>query len=171
MTRSQNAFALVESLIALGIIGIVVVCLYSSFVKVNDFADRNRLNSLASDYVQARVDKALSVRPYTPINGADPFITSGSNTTPSALMLCGTNTVVLGTPVNESVNILINSDALATSGSIQAIVTGTLTTVIQDINPFTSGTVKLRMININLNYQYRGLPYNVQMSCLRAPDV
>lgn len=174
---SQSAFSLVETLIALGLVGITVTVLYTSFVKVNDFADANRLHTCAFEIVQARVDRALSVRPFTPQNGSDPFITSGSNSLTSDLMLCGTNTVSLGTPCNETVNILINSDALATSGTVQAVVSGTLTTLIQNASIVTggtaaaSGTVQLRSVNINLNYLYRGRPYNVQMTCLRAPDV
>ena len=173
----HSAFSLVETLMALGLTSIAVTVLYASFVKVNDFANVNRIHTCAFEIVQARVDRALSVRPFTPQNGADPFITSGTNPLTSDLMLCGSNTVVLGTPCKETVNILINSDALATSGTIQAVVSGTLTTLIQNASivtgsaPAASGTVQLRSVNINLDYQYRGRPYNVQMTCLRAPDV
>ena len=164
-------------MIALGLVGIAITTLYASFVKVNDFADANRLNTCAFEIVQARVDRALAVRPFTPVNGADPFITSGTNPITSDLMLCGTNSVTLGVPCKETVNILINSDTLATSGTVQTVVSGTLTTLIQNASittggtTSTSGTVQLRSININLDYQYRGRPYNVQMTCLRAPDV
>ena len=171
------AFSLVETLIALGLIGIAVTALYTSFVKVNDFAESNRLSTCAFEIVQARVDKALSVRPFTPVNGADPFLSTSGNPLASSLMLCGSNTVTLGVPCKETVNILINSDALATSGSIQAVVTGTLTTLVNNASivtggtTSTSGSVQLRSINIRMDYQYRGRPYNVQMTCLRAPDV
>ena len=171
------AFSLVETLIALGLVGIAVAALYASFLKVNDLADANRINTCAFEIVQARVDKALAIRPFTPVNGSDPLITSGSNPLTSDLMLCGSNSVSLGTPCKEVINILINSDALATSGSIQAVVTGTLTTTVNNASILTggtassSGTVQLRSINIRMDYQYRGRPYNVQMTCLRAPDV
>ena len=177
MQMQPFAFSLVETMIALGLVGITVTALYTSFVKVNDFADANRLQTCAFEIVQARVDKALAVRPFTPVNGSDPFVSSGMNPLPSSLMLCGSNTVALGTPCQETVNILINSDALATSGSIQAVVTGTLTTLVNNASIVTggttsaSGTVQLRSVNIRLDYQYRGRPYNVQMTCLRAPDV
>jgi len=176
MHKRSFAFSLVETMIALGLVGITVTTLYTSFVKVNDFADANRINTCAFEIVQARVDKALAVRPFTPVNGSDPFVSSGTNPLPSSLMLCGTNTVTLGTPCKETVNILINSDALATSGSIQAVVTGTLTTLVNNATILTggttssSGTVQLRSINIRMDYQYRGRPYNVQMTCLRAPE-
>jgi len=152
-----------------------MVALYGSIAKINEFAAANRLTTCANEIVQARVDKALSVRPFTPVNGSDPFITSGTNPILSSLMLCGTNTVTLGVPYVETVNILIDSDALATNGTIKAVVTGTLTTLIQNASiatgaPLTTGLVQLRSVNFKLNYQYRNKSYNVQMTCLRAPD-
>ena len=147
---------------------------------MNRFAYVNRLNTCAFDILQARADKVFCVRPFTPVNGSDPFITSGTNPLPQSVMLCGSNTVTLGTPCVETINIILDSDVLAASGStgtIQAVVTGTLTTLVQNASILTggtassSGTVQLRSVNMNLNYKYRGQPYNVQMTCLRAPDV
>ena len=151
--------------------------LFGSIAKINEYARANRLNTCAFEILQARADKAFSVRPFTPINGSDPFITSGSNPLAANLMLCGTNTVALGTPCKETVNILIDSDNLYTNGTVLAVVTGTLTTVVQNASIVTggtasaSGTVQLRSVNMNLNYQCKGKAYNVQMTFLRAPDV
>ena len=177
LKRAVAGFTLVETLIALGVTGAAVTVLYAAFTKMNDFAQASRINSCAAAIVQARLDKALAIRPFVPITGADPLVNSGSNTTPSDFMLCGTNTVLLGTPCTETVNILIDSDALSTSGTVQVIMTGTLSTLVDNASIQTggttasSGTVQLRRVNLNLNYQFRGRNYNVQMTCLRAPDV
>lgn len=174
---SRSGFTLVETLIAMGFLGLGIVGIYTALARLNDMANSSRIYSSAFQIVQARADRALSVRPFTPLNGADPFITSGTNPIASSLMLCGTSTVVLGVPCVETVNILIDPDALRVSGVISPVVTGTLTTIIQNASlttgapPSISGTVQLRSINFNLNYTYRGRPFNIQMSCLRSPDV
>ena len=175
--RACQAFTLTEILIALGLTTLAAVVFLSGVVQINKFAYANRLNTCAFDILQARADKVFCVRPFTPVNGSDPFITSGTNPLPQSVMLCGSNTVTLGTPCVETINIILDSDALVASGTIQAVVTGTLTTLVQNASILTggsassSGTVQLRSVNMNLNYQYRGQSYNVQMTCLRAPDV
>jgi len=181
----ESAFSLVEVLVALGFIGLTVGGIYGGLLKVNEYADTNRLNSCATAIVQAQLDRAFSVRPFYPLPqptiAGDPFdnvrntpTVSGTTGVPAALMITGT----LGVPKITPVNIFMNSDALASgsNAAAAAVVTGTLTTLVNDANIFTggttaiSGTAMLRSINVKLTYRYHGRPCLIQMTGLRAPD-
>jgi len=177
--RTESAFTLVETMVAIGVLGLALEGIYMGMMKINEYAEANRLNSCATQIVLSEIDNALSVRPFYPTTagGADPFDdtrnTSSTDKVPSSLMI----THALGTPVVTKPTIFSDPDVLAgITVTNPMVVTGTLSVVATEASittggtAATTGTSQLRNINVSLVYQYRGQSHTVQMSCLRAPD-
>ena len=181
----SSGFSLIETLIAIAILSLAVGGIYCGLLKVNDYAETRRLSSCATAIVWAQIDQALAVRPFYPAPqltvAGDPFDDTRNNPTSSGTAGIPTKFMVthtLGAVTTKTVGLFMNSDALASGSSTAAaaVVSGTLTTIVNEANittgaaATTTGTSALRRINVNLTYLYRGRSYNIQMSALRAPD-
>ncbi|XHR29378.1 MAG: type II secretion system protein [Chthoniobacteraceae bacterium] len=186
-------FTLIEVMVTVGVIGLFVGAAYLGLLKLNSYATSNRLYTCASQMVQEVIDQALSVRPFYPATSgtsADPFDqkrnSNGVGGLPTGLMLSDT----LGTAKVTKIPVYLDAGVLSTGTtaslkttsdvlSSATVVQGTLTVLTNEASittggatasPSLSGTSYLRRVSVSLSYQFCGQTFNIQRTCLRAPD-
>jgi prepilin-type N-terminal cleavage/methylation domain-containing protein len=151
--RVRSAFTLAEIVIALGVLGVMSSGAYLGFNSINAYAVSSRLYSEAQAIAQNQIDLILSKGPFN--------ITSVPNKVPAILTL-GTTT---------QPNVFVYTDPV----SGQVIVTGTMTTKIEDpgltqtyMNKTTS--LSMRKATVTVSYKFRNTDYAVVMHTLRTAD-
>ncbi len=116
---------------------------------INKYASSTRVQAAAQSIVQDQIDQVLSRGPYVPQN-VPPDI-------PTIL--------VAGTTVSNNLPIFIDPDTGA------ALVTGTLTTKVQDTGAkYISTPLYVLQVSVTLNYTFRGKAFTLAVDTLRAPD-
>jgi prepilin-type N-terminal cleavage/methylation domain-containing protein len=151
--QARSAFTLVEVVIALGVLGVMSGGAYIGFNTINAYAVSSRLYSEAQAVAQNQIDLILSKGPFN--------ITSTPNKVPAIL--------TLGTATQP--NVFVYNDPV----SGQVIVTGTMTTKIEDpglTQTYMSKTTSLSMrkATVTVSYQFRNKNYAVVMHTLRTAD-
>jgi len=154
-SHTAAAFTLVESIVAISLVGLGIATSVGALTKINAFASMGRNSTGAYTAVMNQIDKIHSYKPFNPLhrdeNGvADPEI-------PPEL--------ALGTRVEP--NIPIYKDP--TSG---VVVSGTRTTQVVDATPPNYKGSKLVMYRATVTVAYTYLTRNVafSMSTVRTCD-
>lgn len=146
---AERAFTLTEILITSGIIIIVGATATFALTLINKYAISARVQASAQSIVMNQIDQILTRGPYVP-----------SNTPPDVPAILKT-----GTTVTNNVSVFTDPE----SGSV--VVTGTLTTDIQDSGASSNGTpLNVLKAAVTLNYTFAGKGLTVVMNTLRAPD-
>jgi type II secretory pathway pseudopilin PulG len=146
---AERAFTLTEILITSGIIIIVGATATFALTLINKYAISARVQASAQSIVMNQIDQILTRGPYVP-----------TNTPPDVPAILKT-----GTTVTNNVPVFTDPE----SGSV--VVTGTLTTDIQDSGASSNGTpLNVLKAAVTLNYTFAGKGLTVVMNTLRAPD-
>jgi Tfp pilus assembly protein PilV len=158
LTPSTSAVTLVESIVAVALIGIGVASSIGALTKANSFASMGRNSTGAYTAVMNTIDRIQSYKPFSPLhrdeNGtADPQI-------PLELQLTGS------TPRTEW-HVPIYKDP--TSG---VVVEGTRTTEVKDVSPLAyKGTTPIvYRATVTVSYQYLNRTVSFSMTTLRTSD-
>lgn len=146
-SRQDEAFTLVEVLVATILIGLVAASVIWGLNMLHQRATVNRLFTQAQTICQNRIDQILTVGPYNPAGGEE---------TPDDLKTTQTpKTVAVSTAPGNPVS-------------------GTMTTTITDTTlkyPDATGTLlNIKQARVVVAYNFRGKNYSVEMNTMRAPD-
>lgn len=147
--RRDEAFTLVEVLVATILIGLVAGSVVWGLNMLHQRATVNRLYTQAQTICQNRIDQILTAGPYNP-SSTPAAVPAELQTTQTPL------TVAISTAPGNPVS-------------------GTMYTYITDTTlkyPDTSGgdLLNIKQARIRVEYNFRGRPYFVEMNTLRAPD-
>ena len=148
--RREEAFTLVEVLVATVLIGLVAASVIWGLNVLHQRATVNRLLTQAQTICQNRIDTILTVGPYNP------------SSTPAAIP---DDLKTIPFPATKTVDV---------STAPGNPVSGTLYTYITDTTlKYPAGTgdlLNIKQARIRVEYNFRGKPYFVEMNTLRAPD-
>lgn len=144
VSRPRNCFAftMLETVVAIALIGVGASTTIAALTKFNSFASESRNVTGAYAAALNQIDAIQSVTPFSP-PGQVPAV------------------LALGTHAPENVGIY------ADAGS-QTIVWGTQTTTIADVS---GGGVTIYRATVTINYTYLGRNYSFSMQTLRASDL
>ena len=138
-----------EILITSGIIIVVGATAMLALTMINKYAASARIQAAAASIVQYQIDQILTRGPYVPTN-VPPDI-------PAIL--------TTGTTVTNNIPVFTDPE----NGNI--LVTGTLSTAIQDSGAANKGTpLYVLKAAVSLRYVFAGKTFTVAMDTLRAPD-
>ena len=147
--RKEAGFTLVEILTTSGVLIVVGATAMYALTFINRYASSTRVQAAAQSIVQNQIDQVLSRGPYVP-----------QNTPPDIPTV-----LVAGTTVSNNLPVFIDPDTGA------ALVTGTLTTTVQDTGAkYTNTPLYVLQVSVTLNYTFRGKAFTVVMDTLRGPD-
>jgi prepilin-type N-terminal cleavage/methylation domain-containing protein len=146
---ADRAFTLTEVLIASAILMVVGATAIYALTTANKQAVSTRVRAAAQSVVQNQIDQILTRGPYLPAK-SPPEIPA----------------VLQKTATIEDVPVFVDPE----SGRI--VVSGTLTTAVEDSGASASGGTPLHVLKaaVTLNYKLAGKPHAVVMNTLRAPD-
>jgi prepilin-type N-terminal cleavage/methylation domain-containing protein len=139
--RGRSAFTMIETVVAIALIGIGFSTTIAALTKFNSFASESR---------NATGAYAAALNQIDAIQSATPFYPPGQ--VPSVL--------TVGIQPSEDVKIYEDADN-------NTIVSGTRTTSIADAS---AGGVTIYRATVTVNYTYLGRTYSFSMQTLRASD-
>ena len=147
-SRREEAFTLVEVLVATILIGLVAASVIWGLNMLHQRATVNRLFTQAQTICQNRIDHLLTVGPYNP------------SSTPAA--------------IPDDLKTVQDPKTVAVSTAPGNPVSGTMTTTITDTTlkyPDATGTLlNIKQARVVVAYNFRGKGYSVEMNTMRAPD-
>ena len=147
--RRSRGFTLPEVVIAGAILALFVAGSVATMVQINRWANAARMRTLALALAQQKADEILTT-PWQ-VRGTRPAVLTAGTATESSLTLNND-------PLNNAVGL---STAFT---NLDTPVPATRTTVITDVPP------RLLRAAISVNFTYRGRPYTVNFTTLRATD-
>ena len=155
--RAVAGFTIVESAVALTVLGLGVAATVGALTKFNAIASMARNATGAYTTVMNQIDLIQSDSPFNP----QKTNTDGTAQIPPELQL-GTHT---------QTNVPVYQDP--TTG---VIVSGTMTTTVTDISSvYSSGSSSFSLIQykavVTVNYKYLNRDYSFSMSTIRASDI
>ena len=160
---ARAAFAFVEALVAVSLIGIGVATSLTALLKVNSIACMGRNATGAQTFAQNEIDKFLSYSPFNPqktnLSDGTAQVPKDPNNSPPAYDL------TLGTHIYNNVPIYKDPD----NG---VVVTGTITTVISDVSQSYNGvTIPMYQALVTVSYNYLNRSYTSTASTVRVSDI
>ncbi len=162
-----RGLTLVETMVALGVLGIGLATTIPALTRTNVFAASARNRTGAETLAQNEIDKFLSYSPFNPqktnISDGSIQVPKDPNATPP------TYDLTIGTHTYTNVPIYRDSQN-------NIIVSGTLTTVITDVSPTYNGgaspvTIPLYRAQVTVTYTYLSRNYTLTSSTLRVSDI
>lgn len=148
-SRRTRGFTLPEVVIAGAILALFVAGSVATMVQINRWASAARLRTLALALAQQKADEILTT-PWL-VRGTRPAILNAGTSTESSLTLN-----------NDNLN---NAVGLSTAfTNLDTPVPATRTTVITEVPP------RLLRAAVSVSFTYRGRPYSVNFTTLRATD-
>lgn len=139
--RGRLAFTMVETVIAIALIGIGVSTTIAALTKFNAFASESRNATGAYAACINQIDAIQSATPFKPPTLVPTVLT-------------------LGTQAPEDVNIYQDANS-------NRVVAGTRTTTVADVS---TGGVTIYRATVTVNYTYLGRSYSFSMQTLRSSD-
>lgn len=155
--RNAAAFTIVESAVALTVLGLGVAATVGALTKFNSIASMARNATGAYTTVMNQIDLIQSDSPFNP----QKTNTDGTAQIPPELQI-GTHT---------QTNVPVYQDP-----STGVIVAGTMTTTVTDISStYTNGSSSFQLIMykavVTVNYKYLNRDYSFSMSTVRTSDI
>ncbi len=166
-------FTLVEAVFAVTLIGIGVAGTLTALTKANSIASMSRNSTGAQTVAQNEIDRFLAYQPFNPqkmnatadcdgvtrIQVPKDYNSICAGKAPTYDLTVGTHVV---TPV-----------AIYKEPATGVIVSGTMTTVIQDVSQTysTGAIIPVYRATITIDYTYLNRSYKTTMSTLRASDI
>ena len=146
MSRAPKGFLLLETMIAIALIGLIASGALFALTMVNRHAVIGRLYTGAANELQEQVDNVLYDGPFKPRAAKiPPVLTVGTST--------------------KTVPIYVDPTAAVPS------VQGTMTTVVENLGLSQNGQdLNVFKASITLTYAYRGKTYTQTTDVLRSPD-
>lgn len=154
--RTRDGFTMLETIIAIGLIGVGVASSIGALTKVNSIASMSRNATGASTVVMNEIDAILSNGPFNPQKTNK----DGTKQIPPELQL-----TPAGQPRTKTVAIYKEP----TSG---VIVGGTMSTTVSDASATYNGrSLIMYRATVTVKYTYLNRNYSFSMSTLRASDL
>ena len=151
---AAGGFTLVETLVAISVIGIGVVSTLGALTKFNSIADMSRNGTGVCAAVMNQIDLIQSDGPFNPQKTND----DGTAQIPPELAL-GTQTKAV---------VVYQYKDVANNNVV--IVPGTMTTTVTDLNPGTTTTYMYKAV-VTVTYTYLNRSYSFSMSTIRTSDI
>ena len=152
LLRRVSGIALLEVMMAMGLVMLIAVSATHSILTVNRISARNRVLTAARAVVQRNIDNALSLTWDETVEPAVLGITSGTAFDDDTGGVAG------------MVNLIIQKN-----GASQVILLqGTLTRIVADV-PDSEGA-DIRRITFRLAYNYQKTDYVIEMTTIRTRD-
>ncbi len=149
-----GGFTLVETVVAIGVIGIGVASTLGALTKFNSMADMSRNGTGVCAAALNQIDLIQSDGPFNPQKTNN----DGTAQIPPELAL-GTQT--------KAVVVYQYRDI---SNNNIVIVPGTMTTTVTDLNPGTTTTYMYKAV-VTVTYTYLNRSYSFSMSTIRTSDI
>jgi type II secretory pathway pseudopilin PulG len=149
-----GGFTLVETVVAIGVIGIGVVSTLGALTKFNSMADMSRNGTGVCAAALNQIDLIQSDGPFNPQKTNN----DGTAQIPPELAL-GTQTKAV---------VVYQYRDIANNNIV--IVPGTMTTTVTDINPGTTTTYMYKAV-VTVTYTYLNRSYSFSMSTIRTSDI
>ena len=148
----RAAFTLAEVMVALGIFGITAAAAVAAMLRMNNNAALSRLQTGASTVAQNQIDLCLSDSPFNPQKSqVPPELTLGTTNAGSA----ASPTIAVYTDPKTGIQVM-----------------GWMSTVVADTNTTLNGNnLNIYRVTVTVNYTFKGKPYVVKMSTIRASDI
>lgn len=153
--RSRSAFALVEIMVACGLLVLAAAASVQALLRMNHNAALSRLQTGASTVAQNRIDLILSDGPFNP-----------QKTPPQVPPVLTAGVQNIGSQSAPSVPIYTDP---ATG---EVTVRGWMTSNIVNTNTMLGGqNLNVFRATVTVFYEFRGRTYSVAMSTLRTSDI
>jgi prepilin-type N-terminal cleavage/methylation domain-containing protein len=171
--RRQNAFTMVETMVAVSLIGVGVATVIAALTQINSNAAISRNMTGAYAVLTNQVDLFQSIGPFNPqktnqdgsaqipkdsAHGSFPTYDMTVSTTPRSLSVDGTTWNI---PVYQY------KDA---SNNIIEVVNGQLTETVTDLSSATPALPNTYEAVFTITYTYRNRSYTYSMSAIRTSD-
>jgi prepilin-type N-terminal cleavage/methylation domain-containing protein len=162
-TCDPAGFTMVETIIAIAVLGIGVASTIGALTKINSIAAMSRNSTGAYTILTNQVDLFQSMSPFNPQKSQIPIDTSHGSY-PTYDMTLGTHNIsVNGT--DFKVPVYEYKDA---SGNVVLVVNGTLTVTVTDLSGSLPNTYQAVF---TVTYTYLNRNYTYSMSIIRTSDV
>jgi Tfp pilus assembly protein PilV len=167
-------FTLVEAVFAITLIGIGVAGSLTALTKANSIASMSRNSTGAQTVAQNEIDRFLALQPFNPQKmntTADCDGVTRIQVPKDYPSICAGNAPTYDLTVGTHV---VNPVAIYKEPATGVIVSGTMTTVIQDVSPTyapTGAVVPVYRATVTVDYTYLNRSYKTTMSVLRVSDI
>ncbi len=167
LTRATPAFTLVETMVAVSLIGVGIATTIASLTHINSTAANSRNVTGAYTVLMNQVDLFQSMTPFDPqdskipvdtSNGSYPLFDMTATTTPRQLSVDGASWSV---PVYEYRD---------NTNNVVLVVNGQLTETVADLSSSTPALPNTYQAVFTLTYTYRNRTYTYSMSAIRTSD-
>src|ERR1700730_11672372 len=168
-TCGPGGFTMVETIVAIAVLGIGVASTVGVLTKINSFAAMSRNNTGAYTVLMNQVDLFQSMSPFNPQKtNSDGTVQIPKDTShgsyPTYDMTAGTHNIsVNGTDFKVPVYQYKNA-----TGNVVLVVNGTLTTTVTDLSSSLPNTYQAVF---TLTYTYLNRNYTYSISTIRTSDI
>lgn len=165
---------LVEAVFAVTLIGIGVAGSLTALTKANSIASMSRNSTGAQTVAQNEIDRFLAYQPFNPQKNnatADCDGVVRIQVPKDYPSVCAGNAPTYDLTVGTHI---VNGVAIYKEPTTGVIVSGTMTTVIQDVSQTyapTGAVIPLYRATITIDYTYLNRSYKTTMSTLRVSDI
>jgi Tfp pilus assembly protein PilV len=165
---------LVEAVFAVTLIGIGVAGSLTALTKANSIASMSRNSTGAQTVAQNEIDRFLAYQPFNPqkMNAAADCDGVVRIQVPKDYnSICAGNTPTYDLTVGTHI---VTPVAIYKEPATGVIVSGTMTTVIQDVSPTyapTGAVIPVYRATVTVDYTYLNRTYKTTMSTLRVSDI
>lgn len=172
--RYIAGFTIVETAVALGVLGIGAACAIGALTKMNAIAATSRNMSGAYAAVMSQIDLFESLGPFNPQNNPQQIPRDTTHNTPLYDMTVGTHTIGYLDPTTNTVSNQWPIYQYRDSNGNAILVKGTLTIQVTDISNASAPKTYRAVVTISYDYGNHTLangdPYTFSMSALRTSD-
>jgi type II secretory pathway pseudopilin PulG len=174
LLASASGFTLVEGVFVVALIGIGVAGTLTALTKANSIASMSRNSTGAQTVAQNEIDRLLAYQPFNPqkMNAtADCDGVVRVQVPKDYNSICAGNAPTYDLTVGTHV---VQPVAIYKEPTTGVIVSGTMTTVIQDVSPTyapTGAVVPVYRATVTIDYTYLNRTYKTTMSTLRVSDI
>lgn len=167
-------FTIVETAVALGILGIGVACVIGTLTKMNAIATTSRNISGAYAAVMSQIDLFESLGPFNPQSNPQQIPRDATHNPPLYDMTVGTHTIGYLDPTTNTVSNQWPIYQYSDPNGNTILVKGTLTIQVTDISNADAPKTYRAIVTIRYDYGNHtlanGNPYTFSMSALRTSD-
>lgn len=167
-------FTVVETAVALAVLGIGVACVIGALTKMNSIAATSQNMSAAYAAVMSQIDLFESLGPFKPQNNPQQIPKDTTHNPPLYDMTVGTHTIGYLDPATNTVSNQWPIYQYSDSHGNAILVKGTLTIEVTDISNASVPNTYRAVVTISYDYRNRtqasGNPYTFSMSALRSSD-
>jgi Tfp pilus assembly protein PilV len=167
--RARAAFTLVETVVAIGLIGVGIATVIGALTHINSIAFMSRNETGAYTVLMNEADQFESLTPFNPQKSQVPVDTSNGTYPLYDMTVTSTGTSRQLSVDGTSWNVPIY-EYQDSSNNIVNVVNGQLTETVTDLSTSTPALPNTYQAVFTLTYTYRNRTYTYSMSAIRTSD-